>query len=83
MSCRLGINNIKMALAKRIQPARVVVENFAFRSIANVSILDDRLSSARESAVEMAVVRGENDPIVADRLDDVSKLGLVGLTRKK
>src|SRR6266540_3971970 len=41
-------------------------------------MIDDGLRSAGEAAVEMAIVGGEDDPIVADDIDDVRELLLIG-----
>ena len=40
-------------------------------------MIDDGLRGAGEAAVEMAIVGGEDDPIVADDIDDVGELLLI------
>ena len=70
---------LQMPSTKRIEPAGVVVEDLALGGVAELSIVDDRLGSAGKAAVEVTVVGGEDDPVVADRFDDVRDFGLVGL----
>ena len=36
-------------------------------------MIDDRFRGAREAAVEVAIVRREDDPVVADDIDDVDE----------
>ena len=64
---------------ERIKTAGVVVENFAFASFTELRVSDDRFRCAGKAAIEMTVIRSEHDPSIADDVNDMDELFLVGL----